>query len=426
MLINDPVIAHKLYADPATLNRFEPFLESVSNTITFLNGKEWGERRKNVHSNLITTINSSQITKGSLSFLQSVVFPHLDAQQSIDDILPILRPITLNLVLFACVGTHIQSLDDPFFVAFDALASAFWRNLRARMFIAFLIGNGRLYRLFFRRFFNLSALGEAIRRKMVDLVKDYEAKNKGSRSKKCFVEHVRDTRCLSEGEMFSDVASLLFPSIDTTANMLGFCICVLCKYPRSVQEMLFAKELRPIFGGKVENIALSQDVLQKLPRFRAFVHDVLRMYPTTPVSAVRYTDKASPPVEFTTADGESYEVNGNTKFCINTIGIGRNPQHWVKDASVDLETVDMTEVHFEFWLNAEGKFKYNAALTTFSLGGRQCVGKRVAINNLYVVLAALMIRYKFSVEDYDIWKIPVHMGALFSPGKTTINIERRK
>ena len=169
MLINDPEIARKIYSNPDTLNRFEPFLESVSNTITFLNGDIWAKRRKNIHTHLISTINSRQVTKGSITFLKNVIFPYLDKHKMINDIRPILRPLTFNLVLYACVGKHIQSLDDQFFIKFDDLATKFWKNFRTRIFTSFLIGNGILYNLIFKRLFNLTKLGENIRKDMVKL-----------------------------------------------------------------------------------------------------------------------------------------------------------------------------------------------------------------------------------------------------------------
>eukprot|EP01084_Bolivina_argentea_P189507 325882_1 len=94
MLINDPDIARKIYTNPISWNRLEPFLQNVSNTITFLNGDIWLKRRKNIHSNLIATINSDEITKGSLTFLTNIIFPYLDKynENKSSDIRKILRP----------------------------------------------------------------------------------------------------------------------------------------------------------------------------------------------------------------------------------------------------------------------------------------------------------------------------------------------
>eukprot|EP01084_Bolivina_argentea_P189506 325880_1 len=426
--IQDPEVARQIYSNPNTWNRYEPFLHNVANTVTFLNGEKWLSRRKNIHSNLIATINSATVTKGSIEFLNNVLFPYLDKKQQITNTKDTLRPLTFNLVFFACVGKHIRSLNDEFFVEFDKLATEFMNNFRKRFLIAFLIGNGFLYNLIFKRMFRLTELGENIRKRMVKLVVEYDAKHQNNNSisseRKCFVDYMKETKTLTNEELFSDVASLLFPSIDTTSSVLGFCLLLLCKYPIKVQKFIYEKELKPVFNGNVDNIQLSQEMLNKIPYFRAFIHETLRIYPPATTTAVRFLPYDAEPIKIGMDSNESYEINSNTVFVINTVGIGRNPAFWVKNKD-KINNVNMKEIHFDFWIDENGLFKQNKSLTTFSMGRRECLGKQVALRNMYVVLAALMLRYKFSVEDYVHWEIPEIDDVLITPGNAKISVIKR-
>ena len=79
---------------------------------------------------------------------------------------------------------------------------------------------------------------------------------------------------LTEEEIYSDITSLLHPSVDTTANTLGFAILLLCKYPE-LQQMIYEKEIKILFKDDINNINLSQTNLQKLVHFRAFIHETM-------------------------------------------------------------------------------------------------------------------------------------------------------
>ena len=81
--------------------------------------------------------------------------------------------------------------------------------------------------------------------------------------------------------------------------------------------------------------------------------------------------------------------------------------------------------HLEFWIDENGKFKTHKSLFVFSFGKRECVGKQVAIKNLYVILSALMMRYKFSVNDPKSFEIPVDEANLLTPAPGTVQIARR-
>eukprot|EP01084_Bolivina_argentea_P061248 111935_1 len=228
-LIQDPTIARRLYNIPALANRYEPYLCNVSNTITFLNGPKWKLRRKNIHTNLLTIINSEFVIKGSIKFIKNVLIPHLDnkyikTNTEINTLLSdIFRPITFNLVLYACCGNHIQSLNDTFWINYNKQAFLFWAVWKKRIANSCLFSENN--EIFAKRF---TPISETIRKNMSDLVKKNIEMN-GFKQNSFYSEMIKYENNISTDEIVADISSLLFPSIDTTANTVAFAILLLCK-----------------------------------------------------------------------------------------------------------------------------------------------------------------------------------------------------
>ena len=425
IVINDPEIAKPFYNDPAALNRYEPYLSKVSNTITFLNGPKWKLRRKNIHTNLLTTIDSQAVIQGSTQFLKNVMFPHLNTKYAnsgnkIDTLLSDLwRPLTFNLVLFATTGRHIKSLDDPFWIKYNENAYKFWSVWRRRIICAYFFGDKN------ERFGKkLTPKSENIRADMVRLVKQFISENGCSAGS--FYSKMKELETLTDDEILSDISSLLFPSIDTTSNVLAFCIMLLCKYPK-IQEKVF-NEVINVFGNDINNINLSPKYLSLLIYFRSFIHETLRLYPPSVVTALRFfkdwNDLDRKYIEIDVNDNKYYIGKGDI-FLINNMAVSRNVAYWIHEYNDKYRNnkFDMERVNFEFWVDNQGKFRRNKSLSTFSFGPRECVGKQVAIKNLYVVLSGLIMTYKFSTDND--FEIKTTENPLLMPMPVPINICKR-
>ena len=167
ILINNPNIARKLYNNYELANRYEPYLSKVNNTITFLNGKEWKKRRQNIHSNIIATMNSKFIIKGSVDFMRNIMIPYMNAEFIKGNngvinvnVSELMRPLTFNLVLYSCIGKHVSGLNDPFYNEFMELTHKFWLNFRKRMFTSFAFSENNAY---LNKKWKLEELGETLR-----------------------------------------------------------------------------------------------------------------------------------------------------------------------------------------------------------------------------------------------------------------------
>merc|ERR1712154_291833 len=130
-------------------------------------------------------------------------------------------------------------------------------------------------------------------------------------------------------------------------------------------------------------------------------------------------------------DGAEYDIRKGDIFYINSVGISRSAKHWIQPfnakhfATQRIADIDMDTVQFAFWIDGAGKFRHNRALSTFSFGPRECVGKSVAIKNLYVILAALILSYEFSVADTDFEFKPIQKPLLM-PDIEPVRITKRK
>eukprot|EP01084_Bolivina_argentea_P045376 83527_1 len=426
ILINDPELAKQIYNDPTTANRYEPYLSNVSNTITFLNGPKWKQRRKNIHTNLLTAINSQFVVEGSTKFLKTIMFPdlnkkYIETNQKITILLSdIFRPLTFNLVLFATLGVHIKSLNDPFWIKYNQYAYTFWNAWGRRVLCAMIFGDNN--EKFAKR---LTPESEEIRISMVNLVKHCIANSDSNALHDSFYMKMKELNSLTEDEIVSDISSLLLPSIDTTSNTLAFCVICLCKY-KDIQNRVY-EEVKNVFGD-VDRINLSSKYLSKLVQFRSYIYEVLRLYPTTITSAIHfYKDWNNKQKKYIVinVDGNEYKIWDNCLFWINNYAISRNQKYWIHEYNNKYEdkVFDMERINFEFWIDNNGKFRQNKSLSSFSFGPRECVGKTVAIKNLYVVLAALMLTYEFSVEnDFD---IKTQRNPMLTPKPLPIIIRKR-
>ena len=155
-----------------------------------------------------------------------------------------------------------------------------------------------------------------------------------------------------------------------------------------------------------------------------------RIYPTTLFTAPHFIrnydeDGTEEKIKIRIDEtGEYYELPKQCHFAINIIGIHRNAKFWVKPNEY-YEHIDMMKPHLRFWIDDNMRFKPHKSLFVFSFGKRECVGKAVAIKNLFVILSALMMRYKFSVPDPSNFVIPTIDSNLLTPAPCKIRIEKR-
>merc|ERR1712228_604399 len=117
-----------------------------------------------------------------------------------------------------------------------------------------------------------------------------------------------------------------------------------------IQKELF-NELNTAFDGNINNITLRDGAITKIPKLRAFIHEIMRIYPPLSFSGVREMNHDN--FKMDTGD-KVYDIPKGTCFMMNIMMVHHTPKWWVKDYdpnNKEHKEMDMTKIHFDFgWM----------------------------------------------------------------------------
>ena len=124
-------------------------------------------------------------------------------------------------------------------------------------------------------------------------------------------------------------------------------------------------------------------------------------------------------IDSTNDDGKRYNVPKGCMLAINVCSIGRDSKYWVKDEDGNkYDGIDMSKPHLEFWLDENGSFnkkKNSASFFAFHFGKRNCPGKDLAIKEVIIVLAMILMKYKvFGPDGNNDFEIKSKWGGVVS------------
>jgi cytochrome P450 len=129
------------------------------------------------------------------------------------------------------------------------------------------------------------------------------------------------------------------------------------------------------------------DLLESMPYLNAVCNEVLRLFPTVPLTA-RVT------IRDTTVAGQF--IPKDTRIMVTPWAINRNPKLWGPDAENFMP---------ERWIDKNGRATMNGgaesnySFLTFLHGPRSCIGERFARAELRSLLAVLVGAFKFEMAD---------------------------
>ncbi|KAI0628905.1 cytochrome P450 [Trametes polyzona] len=210
---------------------------------------------------------------------------------------------------------------------------------------------------------------------------------------------------LPDEEIVAQVATLVSAAMDTTSSALAMTFDLLAEHPE-VQERL-RKEILEASDGGITDIAY--DTLVNLPYLDAVCRETLRLYPpATAVFRETRTDAILPlskPV--TQVDGSMISevfVPKDTTVIVGIYSSNRNKSIWGEDA---------LEWKPERWLEGLPESVTNAKipgvysnLMTFIGGGRACIGFKFSQLEMKVVLALLLMKFRFDPSGKPItWNL---------------------
>jgi fatty acid omega-hydroxylase len=174
---------------------------------------------------------------------------------------------------------------------------------------------------------------------------------------------------ISEDYLRDLVLNFLIAGRDTTAQALAWTFYLLCNYPEV--ESKAREEVNEVCSAA----GLQYDDVNRMPYLTAIIHETLRLYPSVPL-AIKYTvaDDVWP-------DGTFVPAGANAAY--NTYAMGRDKTIWGEDAEV---------FRPERWLEME-RMPSNYDYPAFKGGPRECLGRRLAMIEMKMLLATLLPRF---------------------------------
>jgi cytochrome P450 len=208
---------------------------------------------------------------------------------------------------------------------------------------------------------------------------------------------------LSEQQICDELRTFLLAGSETTSATLQYAL-VLCSQNPAVERKLL-EELQSVLGPK--RTATAED-LAELRYMRAFLQEVLRLYPTVPVM-----------IRQVAAEGwrcRGYVVPPGTSLFLSPYVLQRDPKIWSRPDDCIPE---------RFLTPSEGPSgDASASLLTHmpvGMGPRTCIGRNFALVELQLGLSELLRRFTFAVEGAVVHRARLTLG----PADMMLRIQRR-
>merc|ERR1712156_190092 len=123
--------------------------------------------------------------------------------------------------------------------------------------------------------------------------------------------------------------------------------------------------------------------------------EILRLHPILPATGLRKILDGGVTVG-------PYNLPLGTEPMINAAAIHHNPKYWIKDYDEEKHgDVNMDDIHLEFWME-DGVFLKKLQSNnffTFHTGKRNCPGQALAMKELIIVVAMVLMKYRVESAD---------------------------
>eukprot|EP01084_Bolivina_argentea_P111719 199282_1 len=225
---------------------------------------------------------------------------------------------------------------------------------------------------------------------------------------------------MNEEEAIADVLLMYIAGSDTTSNTIYWGLVLIAKYV-VIQEKV-RNELLEVYG-KINNInEFNLRKLTKLPIFRAFIFEILRISCVLPRGVPRKIwDKNGFEFEY---KGKKYKVPKDTLVLNNSLYNHCNlkSENWKNN-------INVMEINLENWLFYDKKLnkyklKNNSSFTAFGFGRRECIGRVIAFKVLQLFFGKILLKYRLELSEKDKQEklIPAENLVSFLSNKLTINV----
>lgn len=218
---------------------------------------------------------------------------------------------------------------------------------------------------------------------------------------------------MTENELTGQVTVLIFGAQDTTSSALSR-ILYLLSVRTDIQDKV-RDELQTALQLKHAGERLEYDEISELPWLDAVIKETLRLYPPVPFvrrTAIKERSLMYSPNVHDLDSSASVTVPAGTTLFVGIAGANRLESIWGADAKSWMP---------ERWIGEQapgGRVLPGiyAGMLSFLGGGRSCIGYRFAQIEMKVLLATLLLRFRFSLtDDVIVW----NLSQIISPSVAT-------
>eukprot|EP01084_Bolivina_argentea_P119293 211530_1 len=366
-----------------------------------INGKDWEKRRKLAQSILFRFCNQSRFLNKILEEeMLNVVFPQLNKfanQKQLWYPATLMKHCAFNTIFYANYGRHIK-INDPIYngmvevitETFQLFESGIVYGVMPKILLFFVKLNP--YTDYYK-ILELIKKRDRLSKQITNRTKQIRNQNKNTETVS-YVDYIENT--LTESEVEADMAALFGAGMDTTSSSLNFAIVLAAKNAEIQRKIRM--ELMKCYEenmDKVEDNGAGYKIFNvnwvtKLQYFRAFIYEVLRVSSITKGGLPHYsTDDIYVDID----GGKRYYIPKGTVVGYHIEGMHKNTnkEHWIDSSD---------KMCLENWLNVKtNKFEINESFLTFGTGRRDCVGRSLAIKELYIIMAMLILNYEISFPN---------------------------
>jgi len=209
---------------------------------------------------------------------------------------------------------------------------------------------------------------------------------------------------MSKPELTAEALTQLIAGSDTTSNSSCAITYHLAHNPQVQQKL--QKELDDALGSDDDPVATFEQV-KRLPYLDAVINEALRVHSTSGIGLPRIVPEGG-----LTVCGRFFPEG--TVLSVPTYTVHRNKEAWGEDADA---------FRPERWDEGD-KVAMQKAFNPFSFGPRSCVGRNLASMELLIIVASILRRYEFVLEEPD--KVfDTREGFLRKPVECKVGIKRR-
>ncbi|GET02547.1 cytochrome P450 [Rhizophagus clarus] len=184
---------------------------------------------------------------------------------------------------------------------------------------------------------------------------------------------------MTDDELKNQIMTFLLAGHETTSITTSWALYLLAQHPH-VQDLL-REELVKAFPDK-SNFNPTFDEINSLELLNCVTKEVLRLHP--PVGLIRRTNLKDKVFG-------NYLIPKNTQITLSILALHKSPEIWGPTAA---------EFDPKRWLNPElTKNVSNISYLPFNTGARGCIGNKLALNEIKVILGILVRNFVFQTIE---------------------------